>query len=112
MADLTVPPLPDELRQWRHYLHASCIPARMPERPIHAVLDAAADRIASLQARLEAAERDAARLDWLEQQANEPGGLLLHAESDTGRLGLGLAPGQIPRSLRAAIDAATQEGKG
>lgn len=66
------------------------------------------DHIASLQARLEAAERDAARLDWLEQQANEPGGLLLHAEQETGRRGLGLRPGQLVRSLRDAIDA-TQE---
>lgn len=62
-ADLTVPPLTvvEELRQWRHYLVASCIPARMPPRPVRVVLDDAAAAIASLQARLEAAERDAAR---------------------------------------------------
>lgn len=50
-------------------------------------------------------ERDAARLDWLEQMANEPEGLLLHDGGDfTGRHGLGLR--RIGRTLRQAIDAA------
>lgn len=51
-----------------------------------------------------AALRDADRLDWLEEQANKPGGLLLHDGSETGRSGLGLRPGYLVRSLREAID--------
>jgi hypothetical protein len=48
---------------------------------------------------------DSTRLDWLEQMANAPGGLLLHDGGDfTGRLGLGLR--RVGRSLRQAIDQA------
>lgn len=47
---------------------------------------------------------DAQRLDWLESMANRKGGLLLHDGSETGRLGLGLRPGDLRRSLRQAID--------
>lgn len=48
---------------------------------------------------------DKEMIDWLEQQARERGGLLLHAEpGETGRRGLGLNPGGgNPRSLREAI---------
>lgn len=49
---------------------------------------------------------DKERLDWLERMANKPGGLLLHDGSERGRLGLGLRPGSLVRSLREAIDAA------
>lgn len=49
-------------------------------------------------------EQDGARLDWLEVQAHERDGLLLHSELSTGRCGLGLA--HPPRSLREAIDSA------
>lgn len=49
--------------------------------------------------------KDSERLDWLEQMANEPGGLLLHDGGDfTGRAGLGLR--RIGRTIRQAIDAA------
>jgi hypothetical protein len=48
-------------------------------------------------------ERDAARLDLLEQMGNEPEGLLLHDGGDfTGRRGLGLR--RIGRTLRQAVD--------
>lgn len=54
------------------------------------------------------AQKDAARLDWLEQMANEPGGLLLHDGGDfTGRRGIGLR--RVGRTLRQAIDAACPE---
>lgn len=59
-----------------------------------------------LASALERAQADTARLDWLERMANEPGGLLLHDGSETGRCGLGLRPGLTDRTLRAAIDAA------
>ena len=50
---------------------------------------------------------DTERIDWLEQQANKPGGLLLHDGSQAvGRLGLGLRPGRRIRTLREAIDEA------
>lgn len=50
---------------------------------------------------------DTQRLNWLEQAANEPGGLLLHDGTVTPpRLGLGLRPGSVRRSLREAIDTA------
>ncbi len=49
---------------------------------------------------------DTQRLDWLERMANEPGGLLLHDGSESGRTGLGLRPGLLIRTLRQAIDAA------
>ena len=65
-----------------------------------------------LRERLAAAEVETARLDWLERQANEPGGLLLHDGSESGRLGLGLRPGGLVRTLRAAIDRARECGKG
>lgn len=48
--------------------------------------------------------QDGERLDWLEQMANEPEGLLLHDGGDfTGRLGLGLR--RVGRTLRQACDA-------
>ena len=47
---------------------------------------------------------DKERLDWLEEMANKPGGILLHDGSETGRLGLGLRPGSLVRTLREAID--------
>lgn len=47
---------------------------------------------------------DAERLDWLEEMGNKPGGILLHSEHKTNRLGLGLAI--TGRSLREAIDQA------
>lgn len=42
-------------------------------------------------------------LDWLDQAARQPGGILLHAEMNTGRLGLGLGPNCGNRHLREAI---------
>lgn len=47
---------------------------------------------------------DSERLDWLERMANQKGGLLLHDGRESGRLGLGLRPGTLNRSLREAID--------
>jgi hypothetical protein len=49
---------------------------------------------------------DKEMLDWLEQQANERGGILLHDGSEHGRRGLGLRPGALVRTLRQAIDTA------
>jgi hypothetical protein len=49
---------------------------------------------------------DHSRLDWLEKMANEAGGILLHDGSETGRIGLGLRPGCVKRTLREAIDEA------
>lgn len=48
---------------------------------------------------------DKEMLDWLEEQAREPAGLLLHSEPGlTSRHGLGLNPGgRNPRTLREAI---------
>jgi hypothetical protein len=54
---------------------------------------------------------DTSRLDWLEMMANEPGGLLLHDGSESGRKGLGLRPGPLERTLRKAIDDAMRYGK-
>lgn len=47
---------------------------------------------------------DVERIDFLEQLANEKGGLLLHNGTETGRVGLGLRPGTCNRTLRQAID--------
>lgn len=55
---------------------------------------------------------DAERLDWLERQANEPGGLLLHDGSERGRRGLGLRPGWLVRDLREAIDTSMRGERG
>ena len=49
---------------------------------------------------------DTDRLDWLEDMADRPGGILLHDGSETGRVGIGLRPGAMVRSLRVAIDQA------
>ncbi len=49
---------------------------------------------------------DKERLDWLEHMANQEGGILLHDGSETGRLGIGLRPGTLNRTLREAIDQA------
>jgi hypothetical protein len=59
----------------------------------------------------EAHANDRARLDWLDQMANEPEGLLLHDGSRaTGRRGLGLR--RIGRTLREAIDQAIAQKGG
>lgn len=58
------------------------------------------------QALLAVALEDAKRLDWLEVMANRRGGILLHDGSESGRLGLGLRPGTMNRTLRQAINAA------
>ena len=47
---------------------------------------------------------DTERLDFLEEMANLPSGILLHDGSQGGRLGLGLRPGNLRRTLREAID--------
>jgi hypothetical protein len=52
---------------------------------------------------------ETSRLDWLEMMANEPGGLLLHDGSESGRKGLGLRPGAMRRTLRQAIDDAMDD---
>jgi hypothetical protein len=55
-------------------------------------------------ARLEApSNADATYIDWLEMMANQRGGILLHDGSEGGRLGLGLRPGSMKRTLREAI---------
>lgn len=46
---------------------------------------------------------DAECLNWLEMMANQRGGILLHDGSEGGRLGLGLRPGSMKRTLRQAI---------
>lgn len=56
------------------------------------------------------AEADARRLDWLEAMGNLRGGLLLHNEDNTGRVGLGLA--NTGRTLRVAIDDAMDIERG
>jgi hypothetical protein len=56
--------------------------------------------------------RDKERLDWLESEANKPGGLLLHDGSESGRRGLGLRPGYADRTLREAVDTAMRAGEG
>jgi len=77
-------------------------------------LMAAWDENVKLRSQLVNAEKDKARLDWLEQRIkDEP--LLLHNCHDSSEwprwpLGLGLTPWE-PRSLRAAIDAAMEETK-
>jgi len=63
---------------------------------------------AAVEAQFAQLVADRARLDWLEQAANEPGGLLLHDGSETGRGGLGLRPGTLRRTLREAIETARQ----
>lgn len=70
----------------------------------------AAETLAALSAHLATHPgrqgEDSARIDWLEAQANERGGILLHDGSEKGRRGLGLRPGALSRTLREAIDAA------
>jgi hypothetical protein len=62
-------------------------------------------------AALEAAREDAARLDWLEAEAE--GGIRLHSGDFNGRhVGLGLNLGSSRRTLRAAIDQARGKGGG
>lgn len=57
----------------------------------------------ALEAHIEGLAADRDRLDWLEQMANQPQGLLLHSEEgQTGRCGLGL--GSTGRTLRRAVD--------
>jgi len=56
------------------------------------------------RAHLAASREDTRRLDELERMANQPGGILLHDGSETGRLGIGLRPGALVRTLRQAID--------
>lgn len=54
----------------------------------------------------EVAERyfeDVRMLNLLERMANQPGGVLLHDGSETGRTGFGLRPGGINRTLREAL---------
>ncbi len=53
-----------------------------------------------------ALQADARRIDWLDAEARRPGGILLHAESETGRSGLGLGPRCGNRHLRKAISQA------
>lgn len=56
---------------------------------------------------------DKERIDWLEREAMKPEGILLHdSKKSTGRLGLGLCPGGVPRTLREAIDGCLQYEKG
>ena len=63
------------------------------------------NEIERLTAENAALRKDAERIDLLEKMANSIGGLLLHDGSETGRLGLGLRPGNVQRTLREAIDA-------
>lgn len=74
----------------------------------HLVIDTATHEAVE-RGELERLRADARRLDALEKLANQPGGVLLHDGSETGRTGLGLRPGRLVRSLRDAIDAAQQE---
>lgn len=50
--------------------------------------------------------KDAARLDWLESEINAHGAIHLHDGQNPHGHGLGLRPGAMSRTLRAAIDAA------
>lgn len=56
------------------------------------------------------AKTDKERIDWLEKMANVKGGILLHDGSESGRIGLGLRPGTLVRTLRKAIDYAMEKG--
>lgn len=71
-----------------------------------------ANTFEQLATALRAALADQRRIDWLESQANEPRGLLLHDGSETGRMGLGLRPGNMVRTLRQAIDDAAMTADG
>lgn len=51
-------------------------------------------------------------INWLEQMANKVGGILLHDGTETCRLGIGLRPGTMKRTLRQAIDAAMDSKEG
>ena len=79
---------------------AACyVDTRTPEERAH---DAA--HPPALTTYLAAPREDTRRLDELERMANQPGGILLHDGSETGRLGIGLRPGALVRTLRQAID--------
>ncbi len=60
----------------------------------------------TLRAQLADAQKDEQRLDWLEAQVNKNGELHLHDGNHARGIGIGLQPGTLARTLRAAIDAA------
>ena len=62
--------------------------------------------IDNLRAQLAEAQGDAERLDWIEAQVNKNGELHLHDGNHARGIGIGLRPGALVRTLRAAIDAA------
>ena len=76
--------------------------------PVELHLNAAdTDRFTVFMRECTAGLQDGRRIDWLEDRANLPGGLLLHKNEETGRTGLGLRPGSLRRTLRQAIDSAS-----
>jgi hypothetical protein len=70
--------------------------------PKNAIVDPDLDHLA-LHARLKEGLEASRMLDLLERMANQPGGVLLHDGSETGRTGFGLRPGSINRTLREAL---------
>ena len=62
-----------------------------------------------LQKQLAEAQKDEQRLDWIEAQVNKNGELHLHDGNHARGIGVGLRPGTLVRTLRAAIDAAKGE---
>lgn len=67
------------------------------------------DELETLRAQLAEAQEDEKRLDWLEAQVNKNGELHLHDGNHARGIGVGLRPGTLVRTLRAAIDAAKGE---
>lgn len=91
--------------QWVEFAYAvgqqvNCIYSTWPDGNSHII-----EKVARLR-------EDGERMDWLEREANEPDGLLLHDGSHHHRRGLGLRPGSVVRTLRAAIDAARSTPEG
>lgn len=74
---------------------------KIAERELE-IAQAENDRLAAAFGRTEC---DARILDWLEDEANVPGGLLLHCELNTGRRGLGLLFGTLRESVQKRLDA-------
>ena len=98
----------EEAERLRSAYQETCNAMEYPE-PVMQGDQTPPEHAASLLADLAAVKADAERLDWLERMANENGGILLHDGSEQGRLGLGLRPGTLKRTLRSAIDAARKE---
>lgn len=70
--------------------------------PKNAIVDPELDHL-ELHPRLKEGLEASRMLDLLERMANEPGGVLLHDGSETCRIGFGLRPGGVNRTLREAL---------